>query len=83
MAAEVWADGARRPIRGRICMDQFVIDLGGDRPPLGSEVVLFGPGDHGAPTAQDWAVACGTINYEIVTRIGGRMPRRYVEERTP
>jgi len=38
-------------------------------------VVLFGPGDDGEPTAQDWADALGTINYEIVTRIGARVPR--------
>ena len=46
----------------------------------GDPVVLFGPGKDGEPTAQDWAEACGTINYEIVTRIGGRMERRYVGE---
>ena len=77
--AEVWAEDARRPIRGRICMDQFVVDLGGDLPAPGGEVVLFGPGVDGEPTAQDWAEACDTISYEIVTRIGsGRMPRRHV-----
>jgi alanine racemase len=76
---EVSVDGKRRPIRGRVCMDQVIVDLGGDEPPVGSEVVLFGaPGD-GRPTAQDWAEACGTINYEIVTRMGGRMTRRYVD----
>jgi alanine racemase len=61
-------------------MDQLVVDLGGDEPPAGTDVVLFGPptGPRGPqPTAQDWAEACGTINYEIVTRIGGRMTRRY------
>lgn len=79
-AAEVWLDGARRPVRGRICMDQFVVDLGGDLPPAGTDLVLFGPGSGGEPTAQDWAEACGTINYEIVTRIGGRMNRRHVDE---
>jgi alanine racemase len=78
-AAQVVVDGKRRPIRGRVCMDQFVVDLGGDRPPVGSEVIVFGPPSLGGPTAQDWAEACGTINYEIVTRIGGRMPRRYVD----
>lgn len=78
--AEVWVAGRRRPVRGRICMDQFVVDLEGDLPEPGEPVVLFGPGRHGEPTAQDWAVACGTINYEIVTRIGGRLHRRYVEE---
>ncbi len=81
-SAEVWVDGRRRPVRGRICMDQFVVDLGGDLSLAGSEVVLFGSGRDGEPTAQDWAEACGTINYEIVTRIGGRMPRRHVDEGT-
>lgn len=78
-AATVGIDGKRRPIRGTVCMDQVVVDLGGDRPPLGSEVVVLGPPGAGGPTAQDWAEACGTINYEIVTRIGGRMSRRYVD----
>ena len=74
---EVAVDGVRRPVRGRVCMDQVVVDLGGDLPPVGTPVTLFGPGDHGEPTAQDWAEACGTISYEIVTRIGGRFERRY------
>ena len=77
--AEVWVAGRRRPVRGRICMDQFVVDLGEDDLVPGTDVVLFGSGDEGEPTAQDWAVACGTINYEIVTRIGGRLRRRYVD----
>ena len=74
---EVAVDGVRRPVRGRVCMDQVVVDLGGDLPPAGTAVTLFGPGDHGEPTAQEWAEACGTISYEIVTRIGGRFERRY------
>jgi alanine racemase len=77
--AEVQVAGKRRRIRGRICMDQLVVDLGGDDPGAGAEVTLFGPGDDGEPTAQDWAEACGTISYEIVTRIGGRFTRRYVD----
>ncbi len=77
--AHVLVGGRQRPVRGRICMDQFVVDLGGDDVAAGADVVLFGPGRHGEPTAQDWAEACGTISYEIVTRIGGRMTRRYVE----
>jgi len=64
-------------------MDQFVVDLGapgGSEPPAaGDDVVLFGPGRTGEPTAQDWAEACDTISYEIVTRIGGRMTRRHVD----
>ncbi|WP_344442229.1 alanine racemase [Kitasatospora nipponensis] len=63
---------------GRIAMDQFVVDLGGDTPEAGDEVLVFGNGEQGEPTAEDWARASGTIAYEIVTRIGGRVPRRYV-----
>ncbi|MFN8193387.1 MAG: alanine racemase [Nocardioidaceae bacterium] len=78
--AEVLITGRRRPVRGRICMDQFVVDLDGELPEPGVPVLVFGPGDRGEPTAQDWAEACDTISYEIVTRIGGRMVRRYVDE---
>ena len=81
-SAETWLAGKRRPIRGRICMDQFVVDLSGDPAEAGDDVVLFGPGRAGEPTAQDWADACETISYEIVTRIGGRMARRYVDDET-
>ncbi len=76
---EVAVGGVRRSVRGRVCMDQVVVDLGGDEPAAGDEVVLFGSGDHGEPTAQDWADACGTISYEIVTRIGGRLVRRHTD----
>jgi alanine racemase len=78
--APVLAAGQVRRIAGRVCMDQFVLDLGDAEATPGDPVVLFGPGKDGEPTAQDWAEACGTINYEIVTRIGGRMERRYVGE---
>lgn len=70
--------GKWRTAAGRVAMDQFVVDLGGDEPPAGAEAVLFGPGDRGEPTAEDWAQAAGTIAYEIVTRIGTRVPRVYV-----
>ncbi|MFE0386865.1 alanine racemase [Streptomyces bungoensis] len=76
----VLVDGKWRTVAGRVAMDQFVVDLGGDEPPVGAEAVLFGPGDRGEPTAEDWAQACGTIAYEIVTRIGTRVPRVYVNE---
>ncbi|MEU6099551.1 alanine racemase [Streptomyces flaveolus] len=76
----VLVDGKWRTIAGRVAMDQFVVDLGGDRPPPGAEAVLFGPGDRGEPTAEDWAQAAGTIAYEIVTRIGARVPRVHVNE---
>ena len=71
---------------GRIAMDQMVIDLGprnvtaGGPSILGAEAVLFGDGADGGPTADDWAKAAGTNNYEIVTRISPRVPRRYLNE---
>ncbi len=74
----VWIDGVRHTVAGRVAMDQFVVDLGDQEAGVGDEVVLFGPGDRGEPTAQDWADAVGTIAYEIVTRIGPRVPRVYV-----
>jgi alanine racemase len=74
--------GRRAPVAGRVCMDQLVVDLGPDSEAVaGDEVVLFGDGEDGAPTAQDWADAAGTISYEIVTRIGGRFVRRHVTGR--
>ncbi len=76
----VLVGGKLRTVAGRVAMDQFVVDLGGDEPAVGSEAVLFGPGDGGEPTAEDWAQAAGTIAYEIVTRIGSRVPRVYVNE---
>ncbi len=75
---EVWLGGRRRRIAGRVAMDQVVIDCGDDDVAAGDEVILFGPGDQGEPTANEWADACGTIGYEIVTRIGQRVPRRFV-----
>ena len=79
--AEVGVAGTRRPVRGRVCMDQLVVELAGpgEEPAVGAgdRVVLFGSAPD--PTAQDWAEACGTISYEIVSRIGGRFARRWVD----
>ena len=75
--APMLAAGRIRPIAGAVCMDQVCVDLGDDAAAAGDEVVLFGPGDRGEPTAQDWAEALDTIAYEIVTRIGARVPRVY------
>ncbi|MEU0096756.1 alanine racemase C-terminal domain-containing protein [Kribbella sp. NPDC006257] len=68
-----------RTTRSRICMDQCVVNLEDDPAVAGDAVVLFGAGSAGEPTADDWADAAGTINYEIVTRLGARVPRRYVD----
>lgn len=76
--AAVSVSGRRVPVVGRVCMDQFVIDLGpgsAERP--GDDVVLFGAGSTD-PSADDWADAAGTISYEILTGIRGRIVRRYV-----
>ena len=77
--AEVAVRGTRAPVRGRVCMDQLVVELGrGSRAEPGDEVTVFGTGEDGGPTAADWAEACETIGYEIVTRIGARVPRRHL-----
>ncbi|MFE9728459.1 alanine racemase [Streptomyces sp. NPDC005794] len=76
----VLVGGAVRRIAGRVAMDQFVVDLGGDLLEAGAEAVLFGPGDRGEPGAEDWAEAADTIAYEIVTRIGSRVPRVHLHE---
>ena len=75
--AQVQLRGRRQQIAGTICMNQFVIDAGDGPVAEGDEVVLFGPGDAGEPTPQEWADALGTISYEIVTGFGGRTPRSY------
>jgi len=75
---EVLLGGRRRRIAGTVCMDQFVLDVGADEVAAGDEVVLFGPGDDGEPTAQEWADALGTIDYEIVSRVGARVPREHL-----
>lgn len=73
--AEVLIGGTRHPVVGRIAMDQFLVDVGGTEVAVGDEVILWGDGATGAPTAEEWAAWAGTINYEIVTRVGGRVPR--------
>jgi alanine racemase len=79
-AGPVWVAGARRTIAGRVCMDQIVVAVGDDPVVAGEEAIVFGPGDAGEPTADDWAAVLGTINYEIVTRVGSRVPRTYLRE---
>lgn len=74
--APVAIGGQRFTVSGRVAMDQFVVDVGDATVHEGDEVVLFG-GGAGQPTAQDWATALGTIHYEVVTRIGSRVPRSY------
>jgi alanine racemase len=77
--AHVLIRGERRPIVGRIAMDQVVVDVGGAGAMAGDEVIVWGPGGMGEPTAAEWAAWDDTIGYEIVTRVGERVPRRYAE----
>jgi len=77
-SAGVFINGRRAPIIGRVSMDQFVVDLGAaSTAESGDWVSVFGPGTGAEYTADDWASAAGSINYEIVTRIGPRVPRIY------
>ncbi|MFD2422320.1 alanine racemase [Amycolatopsis pigmentata] len=77
----VWLGGSRRAVAGRVCMDQIVVDCGDDEPAVGAEVILFGPGTQGEPTAREWADTLGTIDYEIVTGMyRPRIERRYLQE---
>jgi alanine racemase len=73
--AGVFVAGKRAPIIGRVSMDQFVVDLGPDSTAQSGDIAeVFGPNGY---SIDEWAAACNTINYEIVTRISPRVPRVY------
>jgi alanine racemase len=74
--AQVQHRGRRVAVVGRISMDQTVVDLGPTGAEPGERVTVFGPGDEGEPTVADWADWAGTLEHEIVTGIGARVPRR-------
>jgi len=79
--AGVFVDKKRAPIIGRVSMDQFVVDLGvTSNAKTGDEVIVFGDGSGDEYTVDEWAKAANTINYEIITRIGPRVPRIYPRE---
>lgn len=78
--AHAWFDGHRVPVVGTICMDQMVVDLGDLSAERGDVVTLFGPGDAGEPTAVEWAQASGTIAYEVVTGLGGRIQLTHTDD---
>jgi alanine racemase len=75
--AQVSVRGRRFTIAGTVNMNHTIIDVGDLPAEAGDEVILFGPGDAGEPTAQEWADALGTVSYEIVTRFTGKVPRSY------
>lgn len=76
---DVLINGRLRRGVGRICMDQFVVDLGPGATDVteGDDAILFGPGTDGEPTVQDWADLLDTIHYEVVTSPRGRVVRTY------
>ena len=78
VGAKVLIAGKLFEISGRVAMDQFVVDVGDHDVALGSEVVIFGDPANGEPSAEALGESAGTINYEIVTRIGGRAKRVYL-----
>lgn len=82
--AQVLLGGVRRPLAGRIAMDQCVVDAGDLDVRPGDPVTVLGPGANGEPTAAEWAAWAGTNPHEILTGIGPRVPRRYApsKERT-
>ncbi len=80
---DVWLGGRRRPVVGRVCMDQVMVDCGDDPVAVGAEVVFFGTGESGAPTAAEWADKLGTIHYEVVAGMVRPRLTRTVHGRHP
>jgi alanine racemase len=76
--ASVWVAGRRAPLIGWVSMDQACVDVGRHPVAVGTEVLVLGPGDHGEPTAREWARWAGTNEHEIYTGIGSRVVRRHV-----
>jgi alanine racemase len=77
---EVLVGGRRRPLAGVVTMDQLLVDCGDDHVARGDEVVLLGSQGDARIGAEEWAERLGTISYEIVCGISGRVPRRYVDD---
>lgn len=75
---EVLIGGGRFPLAGRVTMDQLVVDVGEHRVEVGDEAVLIGVEGSESISIDDWADLSDTINYEVISRIGPRLPRRYV-----
>ncbi|CAN5437092.1 alanine racemase [soil metagenome] len=76
--AGVLLRGRRVPIVGTVSMDQVVLDVGETGIQVGELATLFGPGDDGEPTVREWATWAGTIEHDIVTRIGPRVARETI-----
>lgn len=77
-SAPVSIAGKLYKISGRVCMDQFVVDVGSDFNNSENIATLFGDSTLGVPSVEDWAQAVGTINYEIIARLATRIKRVYL-----
>ena len=76
---EVLVQGRRVPVRGRICMDQFMISLDGlPEAKTGDEVVIIGRQDEEEITAHEFAIRAGTLNYDATCSISPRVPVRHI-----
>ena len=73
--AQVIVNGKKYPQVGRICMDQFMVNVGGDDVKVGDEVIMLGDGI----TAEDFADWTGTNEYEVMTNISARVPRVFIK----
>lgn len=72
-------NGVKCPILGKVCMDQFMIDLSNvENPHIGDEAIIYGDGTDGAMTAEDAANVRKTISYEVLTNLNTRLPRKYI-----
>jgi alanine racemase len=79
--AEVIVKGKKYPQVGRICMDQFMVNLGNDEAQVGDEVILMGEDEGGGRIApEDLADWAGTNEYEVMTNISARVPRMFISE---
>ena len=74
--AQVVINGDRYPVRGRVCMDQAMVEVSGDKVKVGDKVELFGPD----MPVDELAVLADTINYELVCLVGKRVPRIYYKD---
>lgn len=73
----VMIKGIKAPIVGKVCMDMFMVDATDvQNAEAGDEVIIF---DGCSITVDEIAKSCGTINYEIISTIGDRVPREYLK----
>jgi alanine racemase len=73
----VWLAGRRHPVVGRVSMDFVGVEIGDTEVAVGDEAILFGEGPEGGLPVEEVAAAAGTISYELLVRVGSRVPRVY------